>query len=425
MRQDEELWMKKVKESLRDYSESPSTDGWSKLEQELNPIAEKRILPYARWIAVAAVLAVAVSGVSLFFMHTPTDGGTQHIPMVASIPDDMPKLHTSEQPSSSKVPSHTMVNVTPARSSYLSMAMSPGGTRTMQEKEEVIAAKEILDTSVMVIGEEDIISKDKVTENSEKEHITADSSVEERRPIRPSSKDKLHIPVTAKNERNTRGNWAVAASVSNVASATSTQNRDFMISASNPSYLQNDGLLGMATIEGGDALVFEDGVPYLKHRTTVSEMKHKQPISVGLTVRKGLGNGFSVESGLVYTMLSSDGKVVDNPGKKIEQKMHYIGVPVRGNWDFIDSKRFTAYVSTGAMVEKCVYGKIGPDKHTVDELQFSITGGVGAQVNVSDRVGVYVEPGVSYFFDDGSDVETIRKENKVNFNLQAGIRLTY
>jgi len=36
-----------------------------------------------------------------------------------------------------------------------------------------------------------------------------------------------------------------------------------------------------------------------------------------------------------------------------------------------------------------------------------------------------VEPGVSYFFDDGSSIQTIRKENPCNFTLQAGIRLTY
>jgi hypothetical protein len=38
---------------------------------------------------------------------------------------------------------------------------------------------------------------------------------------------------------------------------------------------------------------------------------------------------------------------------------------------------------------------------------------------------VYVEPGVSHYFDDGSKVETIRKESALNFTLQAGVRLMY
>jgi hypothetical protein len=77
------------------------------------------------------------------------------------------------------------------------------------------------------------------------------------------------------------------------------------------------------------------------------------------------------------------------------------------------------------MIEKCVYGKLGTEKETVKPLQFSVSGAVGAQFNATKRVGIYVEPGVAYFFDDGSDVQTIRKENPFNFNIQAGIRLTY
>ena len=76
-------------------------------------------------------------------------------------------------------------------------------------------------------------------------------------------------------------------------------------------------------------------------------------------------------------------------------------------------------------MEKCVYGKIGGEKETVDPLQFSVAGALGAQLNISRKVGVYVEPGVSYYFDDGSDVQTIRKENPFNFTLQGGLRLTY
>ena len=48
-----------------------------------------------------------------------------------------------------------------------------------------------------------------------------------------------------------------------------------------------------------------------------------------------------------------------------------------------------------------------------------------AQINATKRLGIYVEPGVAYYFNDGSDIQTIRKENPFNFNIQAGVRLTY
>ena len=171
-------------------------------------------------------------------------------------------------------------------------------------------------------------------------------------------------------------------------------------------------------------MVFEDGVPYLRQAKQVVDIKHHQPISFGLSVCKGLAKGFSLETGLTYTLLSSDAKLAGEE-QQIEQKLHYVGIPLRANWNFLDKKLVTLYVSGGGMVEKCVYGKLGSEKETVKPLQFSVSGAVGAQVNATKRLGIYVEPGVAYYFDDGSDIQTIRKENPFNFNIQAGIRLTY
>ena len=195
-----------------------------------------------------------------------------------------------------------------------------------------------------------------------------------------------------------------------------------------PSYMSRVSMVsvsnGLLSIPNDQQLVFEDGVPYLRQANQVVDMEHHQPISFGLSVRKSLAKGFSVETGLTYTLLSSDAKFADSD-QKTEQKLHYLGIPLKANWNFLDKKLFTLYVSGGGMIEKCVYGKLGTEKETVKPLQFSVSGAVGAQFNATKRVGIYVEPGVAYFFDDGSDVQTIRKENPFNFNIQAGIRLTY
>ena len=69
--------------------------------------------------------------------------------------------------------------------------------------------------------------------------------------------------------------------------------------------------------------------------------------------------------------------------------------------------------------------KTGTEQTRIKPLQYSVMGSVGAQYGLSRHFALYVEPGISYFFDDGSSVQTIRKENPLNFNLQTGIRLTY
>ncbi|NDV59804.1 outer membrane protein [Bacteroides sp. 519] len=177
-------------------------------------------------------------------------------------------------------------------------------------------------------------------------------------------------------------------------------------------------------------------VPAEKQHT---KLKHKLPISVGITAQKNLSDRFSLETGLVYTKLDSDltgGK--DNTYYQQEQTLHYLGIPLKANYTICDNKHFDLYASAGGMVEKSISGKIKTDyydagKHThsskqsltVDPLQLSLTASLGVQYKFNDRVSVYAEPGLAYYFDDGSLVSTIRKEKPLNFNMLCGVRMTY
>ncbi len=76
-------------------------------------------------------------------------------------------------------------------------------------------------------------------------------------------------------------------------------------------------------------------------------------------------------------------------------------------------------------VENSCIWKVGDEDITVKPLQLSISSALGGQLNINKNIGLYLEPGVAYFFDDGSEIETIRKETPFNFNLQAGVRFTY
>ena len=148
-------------------------------------------------------------------------------------------------------------------------------------------------------------------------------------------------------------------------------------------------------------------------------MKHKQPLSLGATVRKELSERWGIESGLVYTQLNSETNATDGSYSK-DQKLHYIGVPVKADLSLYKNKRVNLYASAGGMVEKCVSGDVKPN-----EFQLSLTAAVGLQYKLSDRLSLYAEPGLSYHFDDGSPVTTIRKEKPLNMNLLCGVRMTY
>lgn len=413
-----ELWMKKLKEKLEDYSEPIPSSGWEQLEKELMPPIEKKIYPYRKgmMVAAAAVLLAVVSSVSMYFLGTPAAEDMRHLqtPVLASSPDILPgpsrpdlkntviepvlrsgtkdRLAKTEQKTSVSLPVATPEN------EYAQEGVKQGDVRA---EEKNTPEKPIVDerqTEKQVIGEQ---SKNKSR--------------------RPSGKDKLHIP--AEKREGQKGTWSTGLSVGNSGGASTTA-----LGGGMSSYMSRVSMAavsnGMVQIPNDQTLVFEEGVPYLRQVQRVADIEHHQPLSFGLSVRKSLKRGFSLETGLTYTLLSSDAKLGEGE-QSVEQKLHYLGIPLRANWNFLDKKLFTLYVSGGGMIEKCVYGKLGTEKETVKPFQFSVSGAVGAQFNATKKIGIYVEPGVAYFFDDGSDVQTIRKENPFNFNIQAGIRLTY
>ena len=161
------------------------------------------------------------------------------------------------------------------------------------------------------------------------------------------------------------------------------------------------------------------------------EKKHRIPLVVGVSLRWALNEQWALESGLTYTMLSTDLSLGNQSG---EQKLHYVGIPLKVSREVWSDKRWHVYAMAGGAVEKCVYGSLKMNdkwnmsdvnqRLEVDELQWSIQASVGAQYRLAERVGVYVEPGVAYYFDDGSKIETIRKDKPLNFNLQVGLRFT-
>lgn len=173
-------------------------------------------------------------------------------------------------------------------------------------------------------------------------------------------------------------------------------------------------------------------------KSVKTEYKHRLPVRVGLNVAYRLTDRLSVESGVSYTRLSSDMKdgTKDNYLSS-SQKLDYIGVPLNVKYRAFGYRRLSVYASAGLLTEKCVSGKTTHEyvisgenkKHEAEDVaakpwQLSVNAALGAQFDVLRNVGVYVEPGVSYYFDDRSTLSTIYKEKPLNFNLNLGVRYT-
>ncbi|WP_370900792.1 outer membrane beta-barrel protein [Chryseobacterium gossypii] len=168
-----------------------------------------------------------------------------------------------------------------------------------------------------------------------------------------------------------------------------------------------------------------------------ARVKHKVPVTLGLSVYYGLGKRWGISTGINYTKLSTElytGSASDFI--KSDQSVHYVGIPVQVNYNVIKKGNFTGYVTGGALVEKAVAGSI-KTKYIIDNkikdevkenleakpVQFSVNSAIGLQLKVINNLGIYAEPGIGYHFKDNSQLNTIYKDKPLNFNIKFGVRI--
>lgn len=156
--------------------------------------------------------------------------------------------------------------------------------------------------------------------------------------------------------------------------------------------------------------------------------KHHAPVSVGMQIAFGVAPRLLLSTGVVYTRTSSDFyPYAPNNDYNVHQVLHYVGIPVGLNYELWRSGGFHAYVMAGAEAAYNVKNDTDEDgtkKQDAerDKVQFSGKASLGAQYDISPSVGLYIEPGAKYYFDNGSDIENTFKDKKLNFNLQFGLR---
>lgn len=185
----------------------------------------------------------------------------------------------------------------------------------------------------------------------------------------------------------------------------------------------------------------DDEVPVVRSRAAYEDknldMQHHLPLRFGVSVRYDITPRLGVETGLTYSRLSSDVKssgVTDSYSG--EQVLHYIGVPFNVKYRLASWKSFDFYASAGVMGEKCVSGELSGynsgsqgQRNTVKlhekRLQWSANASGGVEFDIVRNVGIYAEPGISYYFDNGSSIRNIYKDRQLNFNLNLGLRFSF
>lgn len=443
--EEKDKWIKDFRDRMADYSEPVPAGLWEQLERDLS--TPKVIPMWRRWQAVAAVaLLVMASSLTVWFWNSSSvDYMEQQSTEIATLPKSEYVTPNSILPTQPVAQTSTVEAVKRISSvKKIVAAIIPTATNEVIEKEvkEDKLIEEQIEENYSEKGNAEGQSTQKTKEDSPK---TATHPVSGKR---SSNYYAYAVPHKKKDK-----NWSIGIAAGNspfsatngyggygrfqVPSGKRSAQNDMMYSPtetleSTPSVLPS---YPVGTKEYAYNQILMNN---LSEGEVNSDVEHKMPVTFGASLRFDLDDKWAIETGLTYTLLSSD---LRSGGKSSyieqEQRLHYVGIPLKLNRNIWSNRRFEVYASAGGAVEKCVSGKlettyvVGQTNQTnenenikVKPLQWSLSAAAGAQFKITDKLGIYAEPGVVYYFDDNSEVSTIRKEHPFNFNIQLGVRFT-
>ncbi|MBQ8061228.1 MAG: hypothetical protein IJ205_04730 [Bacteroidales bacterium] len=162
--------------------------------------------------------------------------------------------------------------------------------------------------------------------------------------------------------------------------------------------------------------------PSIGTSTALSKtVSHNIPISIGIEINRVLTSGLTVTSGIDMSLYHSR---YTNNQESVSQSACYLGIPLRLDWTVWQNSSFSTWIGGGGKVDRLVYGKLGPERIKDNTLNWSIVGEFGVQYNLSNNIGIFLAPEVSYYFKPENPVlQTYRTENPLMFTVGAGIRV--
>ena len=454
-------WTSKLQEQLADYQESVSHDLWAGIEQSLaqkniesvssNPqtiVSESsestdlhvgseakknaRIVYFKRWSAAAAAVALLGIGGSYVYLHQEeVEKGNLQLAASQSAPSHVVSADL-QSAASQYAPSHAVS--ADLQSAASQPAPSLVVSADLQSAASQPASSHVVSADLQSTASQKKTSDDVLKEESENEiSLLAENSDHK---VLTRSTDNHAAAYASQSyhfEKNEEvSGWSMQLYAENLTPSLGGVNSD--ASGSYRDYSHGTMAEPMPGVIPDPTAGGIYGEEYLLasykaiQRNQQGKAKHHAPVSVGLQVAFGIAPRLSLSTGLVYTRTSSDFyPYAPGSSYNVHQVLHYVGIPVGLNYEFWQSGGFHAYVMAGAEADYNVKNDTeeeGVKKEDAkrDRVQFSGKASLGAQYDITSKVGLYIEPGAKYYFDNGSHVENTFKDKKLNFNLQFGLR---
>ena len=172
--------------------------------------------------------------------------------------------------------------------------------------------------------------------------------------------------------------------------------------------------------------------------TETEALNYMIPVSAGVAVRYNFTERWALSVGLNYTFLNRHFKGVYDYGgienyqcDNINNDQHFVGIPINAFYTIHSGERVIFYASLGGAIEKCVYNKYSfnytpRNRKTLNEgvagVQASIGVGLGMQINLTNHLGLYIDPGLRYYFKNYLQPKSIRTVQPLQLGLELGLR---
>lgn len=163
------------------------------------------------------------------------------------------------------------------------------------------------------------------------------------------------------------------------------------------------------------------------------------PLSFGAGVKFDFTPKWSLGVGVNYSLLSrkfygeyqkvdASGIIESSTSSDITNTQHYIGIPVNAFYNIVNSKSVNFYAYAGGAVEKCIADKYAlantsiTHKEVPAGVQWSANVGIGAEFMIGNHLGLYIDPSLRYYFDNGQP-KSIRTAQPFMLGFEMGLRV--
>ena len=389
-----EKWTNKMKQKLDGHKATPPAGLWESISSEMglqNEPAPKTVA-IKRWPwAVAAVVLALVGFFALYQFDK-----REPLPQVAQA------THTTQTPQKPTTP--TINKEVNPESQQLALA-----TVHKRPKSEV-ASKQSIETSqpnptepIQEVSEE--TPQQKTSEETHQQKVSEDA-------LQQTAMVASH-PAYSETDHHATAHYQAKQMVnSNVEDKWSI------------GFNASGGLLTSAG-HNRTGMVFDNAKETNEHTSQPQEKnpiytqtdyvsKHHLPISLGLSLHYQLNPHLALLSGVNYTYLYSEFTIPFYPNNHETQKLHYLGIPVGLSYQLWKANGFSLYLSGAAQLEKCLNEK---------PWQWSVSAAAGAEYAITPQIGLYLEPSLGYYFNDGTSFEHYYKEHPLAPSIEFGLRL--